>query len=208
MGSMGNKESFTKIYKDNDWGGMESRSGLGSDLSATKFVQLGIASVIAATACKAILDCACGDFNWMREVMKYFSHIKYTGVDIVEEMVAENKKKYGGRNVEFKSLDITTDQLPKADLVICRDCLVHLSFQDIENFLSNFLRSGSSFLLTTSFGDRKNEELPNNKTRWRTLSLQKPPFNLPAPMMQFNEKADQPYCDKSLYLYSREQIGG
>lgn len=203
---MGNKELFTKIYKGNLWNGVESCSGVGSDKKAVAYVKVGIARVIAATACKTILDCACGDFNWMQDLVKEFPHIKYTGVDVVEEMIAENKKKYSAKNVEFKCMDITTDPLPKADLVICRDCLVHLSFQDIENFLSNFLRSGSSFLLTTSFGDRKNVEVPNNQTRWRTVSLQKPPFNLPAPMMSFNEKADEPYCDKSLYLYRREQL--
>lgn len=203
---MGNKESFTEIYRENRWGGIESRSGLGSDKSAVTLVKLGIARVIAATAAKSILDCACGDFNWMSDVMREFQHIEYTGVDLVDEMIAENKKKYQMKNVEFKCLDITTEALPTADLVICRDCLVHLSFQDIENFLSNFLRSGSKFLLTTSFGDRKNVEVPNNQTRWRTISLQKPPFNLPAPMISFNEKADEPYCDKSLYLYRREQL--
>lgn len=201
---MNNKEDFTRIYKENSWGGKESRSGLGSDKVAVQYVMRGIASVIAATAAKSILDCACGDFNWMADVMKEFSHIDYTGVDIVEEMIAENQKKYPKH--KFLVKDIATETLPKSDLVICRDCLVHLPLEDGMKFISNFIASESKFLLITSFGDRKNTELEDSPVRWRPISLQKSPFNLPPPMMSFNEKSPQPYCDKSFYLYRREQL--
>jgi hypothetical protein len=49
--------------------------------------------------------------------------------------------------------DLTRDPLPKVDLVLCRDCLVHLSFDDIYESLDNLRRSGSMLLLTTTLAE-------------------------------------------------------
>jgi hypothetical protein len=42
---------------------------------------------------------------------------------------------------KFKVGDITQDPLPKPDLVVCRDCLFHLSYSDILVFLRNHIQS-------------------------------------------------------------------
>jgi hypothetical protein len=42
-------------------------------------------------------------------------------------------------------LDLTGDPLPRVDVVLCRDCLVHLSFQNIFRAFANLRRSGSRY---------------------------------------------------------------
>jgi len=51
------------------------------------------------------------------------------GSDVVKELIDENYRRYAGPAREFVCLAIARDQLPPADLILCRDCLVHLPFE-------------------------------------------------------------------------------
>ena len=46
-----------------------------------------------------------------------------------------------GSNSKFIKIDITKESLPESDLMICRDCLIHLSFESIRLFFENFRKS-------------------------------------------------------------------
>jgi len=64
--------------------------------------------------------------------------------------------------------------------VLCRDCLVHFSFDDVFRALANLCRSGSRYLLTTHFtGPAENRDIVTGD--WRLLNLEREPFLLPAP---------------------------
>jgi FMN-dependent NADH-azoreductase len=63
----------------------------------------------------------------------------YVGADIVDELIQSNKRKYPKHY--FRVLDITQDELPKVDLMMVRDCLVHLSDADVKKALTNIKRS-------------------------------------------------------------------
>lgn len=105
-------------------------------------------------------------------------------------------------------MDISKDGLPKADMILCRDCLVHFSFEDILSAIRNFKRSGSQYILTTTFSERLSN-IDINTGGWRTLNLQLPPFNFPRPIKLINEKCDEAggiYLDKSLGLWRLEDI--
>ena len=71
--------------------------------------------------------------------------IPYIGADIVEALPRENEKRFGGpqSNRRFVHLDLTRDPLPRADAVLCRDCLVHLSFEHIFRAIDNIRGSGA-----------------------------------------------------------------
>jgi hypothetical protein len=43
------------------------------------------------------------------------------------------------------------DALPPCGAILCRDCLVHLSFGNIERAVANFRRSGAVWLIATTF---------------------------------------------------------
>jgi len=200
-----NALDFINIYKTNIFGSDESHSGTGSTMEQTAYIREIFPSFFKELGVKSILDVPCGDFNWMRHVD--LSGIHYIGGDIVPELVAKDNEKYKSENVEFRELNIITDDLPKVDLILCRDCLVHLNFESGMKALQNFKRSGSTYLLTTTFTDRpKNEDLFGI---WRTLNLQKAPYNLPEPFKLINEKCPQDngaFADKSLGLWKLSDI--
>ena len=194
------REVFTEIYRNNLFGGRDSRSGTGSDLIQTAEIRQRLPTLLKEIGVQTMLDIPCGDFHWMKEVDL---GVDYTGADVVVEIVNRNQRLYGHEKCRFMTLDLVQDSLPKVDLVFCRDVLVHFSFADIFATLLNMKRSGSEYLLTTTFTDRStNIDIPTG--HWRPLNLQIAPFKFPAPVAIINEKCtegDGSWGDKSLGLW-------
>jgi hypothetical protein len=195
-------ERFELIYRTNLWGADASVSGLGSELSATVRLRQEFSGLLHNMGVKTLLDLPCGDFTWMAETDLRGVH--YIGADIVQEIVDANARNYGGVNREFERLDLVEDSLPLSDLVLCRDCLVHLSFGHINRAIENIRQSGSRWLLTTTFPDLyENRDIEDGD--WRALNLQAAPFFFPEPAVLIDEgctEADGEYADKSLALWS------
>ncbi len=63
---------------------------------------------------------------------------RYVGADIVPDIIRMNQRKYGNHIRQFRILDITKDELPRSDIILCRDCLVHFPFKKIVAALRNF----------------------------------------------------------------------
>jgi hypothetical protein len=193
---------FTTIYKNNFWGSNESYSGLGSNISTTKIIREKLPLLWMQYGIKTFLDIPCGDYNWMKEVYK--NNVIYIGGDIVNELIDENNKKYGGGGeVSFKVLDITKDILPTVDMIFCKDCLQHLSYENVFKAMKNFKKSNSKYLLVTSY--------PLTISNWdifdgdsRPLNLRKKPFNLPTPLQKIHETSVS--VDKWMYLYKLDDI--
>ena len=126
----------------------------------------------------------------------------YIGADIVQELIDLNLRRWDGRSSQkFLKLDLTSDALPRVDLVLCRDGLVHLSGAQVLKALRNIKQSGSKYLLATTF-----PELLHNLDivtgDWRPMNLQREPFNLPQPLKLILEgRAGPDYRDKSLGLW-------
>jgi len=94
--------------------------------------------------------------------------------------------RYGNEKREFLHLDLLRDPLPKVDAIFCRECLVHLSYADIEKALQNIRKSGASYLFTTHFPQRKyNEDIVTGKHH--SLNFYLPPFSWPQPELEFVE---------------------
>jgi SAM-dependent methyltransferase len=199
--NIGVKEIFNNIYKSNFWNSTESFSGTGSDLEQTEVIREALPRLVVKYEIKTMLDIPCGDFNWMQHVQ--LNDVHYTGCDIVAALVEQNTRNYSSQNQEFKILNIIEDSLPKVDLIFCRDCLVHFSYEHIEKALNNVKRSGSKFLLTTSFINRRlNFDIETGD--WRPINLQIKPFSLPDPLEVIIEKCTEgngKSYDKALLLY-------
>ena len=145
---------FTTIYEENSWKSEESVSGPGSTIECTKNIVKEIPRIISDLRVKRILDAPCGDYNWFR-LIERDDDISYIGGDIVQALVISNQKKFGNHNTRFLHLDITKDKLPEADLWLCRDCLQHLSNNDIFKAINNFMNSDIRYLLASSHVERK-----------------------------------------------------
>jgi len=200
------RSTFTDIYDRNAWGGVRSASGTGSDVEQTTVIRGALAELIRRLNIRSILDAPCGDFYWMKECNLEVE--RYFGIDIVPQIVAKNREHYGREGVVFICGDITRERLPQVDLIFCRDCLVHLSFGRAKAAISNFVRSKSKYLLTTTFpGANPNQNIISGS--WRPLDLQLPPFSFPEPLILINESCSEGngrYSNKSLGLWSLEQI--
>jgi hypothetical protein len=179
---------FTNIYNHNLWNNKESVSGGGSSLKATVKIREQLPIIFKALHIKTVLDAPCGDFWWMRKVD--FSCIdSYIGIDIVQDLIDKNNKLYAKPNIKFICKNLVTEQISKADLIICKDLFLHLSFADIKMILSNFKHSGSKYLLASTYVKAThNEDRQTINSGYRPVNLELPPFNFPKPLLLIEEQ--------------------
>ena len=205
--NMSTNEVFTEIYNNNLWKSSESISGTGSDISQTKSLIKDLDKLLTDMTITSVLDIPCGDFKWMQKVD--LLKIDYIGADIVDELIKSNIRQYKERgNFKFKVLNLITDPLPKSDIIIVRDCLVHLSYENIYSAIKNIKSSGSKYLLATTFTNyHLNFDIVTGE--WRPLNLQEKPFNFPSPILVINENCTEDngkYKDKSMALWEISKI--
>lgn len=170
---------FTRIHETNYWASSESRSGEGSTLEATRDVRRALEEFIADHRVTSILDVPCGDFNWMRYLEL---KVPYTGGDIVEALIARNRELYGSPGRTFEVIDLTRSELPCCSLVFTRDCLNHLSIEDITCAIANIRASGARYLAVTQFPEEMNNRNQESGFRYRAINFQLSPFNWPSPL--------------------------
>ena len=200
-------KTFTTIYQENRWKDGDALSGPGSNLAQTQAIRRAMPILLSDIQCRSLLDIPCGDFYWMSKIDL---DLQYFGADIVAGIIAGNQRMYARDNRQFIQLNIITDPLPKVDLIFCRDCLVHFSFAHIQDALKNIKSSGSTYLLTTTFTNRaSNFDIVTGE--WRTINLQRPPFNFPFPLQLIDEQCtegDGAYADKALGLWKIADLLG
>jgi hypothetical protein len=187
------------------WRSNESFSGGGSHMNTTKSIRKTLPMFWEHYNIRTFLDVPCGDFNWMKDIKK--DNILYFGGDIVEELIEQNNQKYKMKNISFKVIDITQDVLPTVDMIFCKDCLQHLSYENVFKTLRNFKSSKSKYLLTTSYPlTLSNWDIFNGD--YRPLNLRIKPFNLSKPIAKIHEKSKgyQMEKDKYMYLYILESL--
>jgi len=204
------EDRFDYIYNTNFWTSNQSVSGIGSELNNTINIRNEIKKLIIDYNIKNILDAPCGDFNWIKYILN--KNINYIGGDIVKDLINKNNIKYKKQNIKFINLDIISNKLPDSDVMICRDCLIHLSFKNIEKFLNNFCDSGIKYILLTNYKLSNGEKIINHDIEdgdYRIMDLSNEPFNLPEPIKVFLDK-DEEHRNSNLSchlnLYSNEQI--
>tara|TARA_R110002111_G_scaffold117466_4_gene179538 strand:- start:17230 stop:17832 length:603 start_codon:yes stop_codon:yes gene_type:complete len=191
------RDIFERIFNTNGWSSAESVSGTGSTMEQTTVIRERLPELFKKYAIKTLLDIPCGDFHWMNLVPK--EGIKYIGADIVGGLVDRLSESH---HHDFRVLDVTMSPLPVVDLILTRDCFVHLSYAAIFAAVQNIRASGSKYLLTTTFSDRENREIQTGD--WRPINLQAEPFLFPAPLEVINEGCTEcggSFADKSLTLY-------
>jgi SAM-dependent methyltransferase len=199
------EDVFRHAITENKWGCNDSLSGGGSDLDQTRAIRDRLPGLWADLDVGTVLDLPCGDFFWMKHVP--MDGIRYIGADILPELIQRNNDLYGRSSVTFRRIDLLQDRLPKVDLILCRDCLVHFSYRDVAAALRNICDSGSKYLLTTTFTERRNHDIATGQ--FRPLNLEVQPLSLPAPILRINEgctERDGLYRDKSLGLWKVSDI--
>jgi hypothetical protein len=105
--------------------------------------------------------------------------------------------------------DIVTDTFPPADLWLCRDCLFHLSINDIRQALGHFIEANIPYLLTTTHKNAQHGGFQNSDIisgDYRLIDLFAPPFNFPTDVKYRIDDwfEDDPW--REMCLWTRQQV--
>lgn len=197
---MDTKAVFSDIYEQGKWKGT-SKSGPGSSLDVTAPLREALPGLFSDLDIRTLIDAPCGTAEWITEVTGGLD--VYLGFDIVEQLIRTANDQNDRRNHFFMVADLIETVLPKADAILCRDCLVHMPLDAATNAISNFMKSGSRYLLATTFPTVA-ENIPARMGTWRPLNLQIAPFNFPQPVRLLRDRLIKPgdkYADKSIGVW-------
>ena len=205
-GGRSHRTIFERVHRRNEWGSPESASGPGSTAERGAALKPPLLALLRELEVRRLIDAPCGDFNWISDVADAVE--EYVGVDVVSELIAQNRRRHAASGRTFLCLDIVRDPLPSGDLILCRDCLVHFSFADVRAAMARFAASGTPLLLTTTFvGRDRNVDIPTGS--WRPLNLERPPFDFPPPLRLVDEQCVHSggiYRDKRLALWETRAV--
>jgi SAM-dependent methyltransferase len=186
------RETFTAIYRSHAWGSVPDRpfcSGDGSirQDAVAPYIQL-VRRFIEANHLRRIVDLGCGDFSVGSQLLHPGLH--YAGVDVVPDLIAYNRQRFGASNVEFFCRNIIEDELPHGDLCLVRQVLQHLSNKQILQVLRSLHRYRNVLVtehIYTGPGLRHNRDKPQGPgTRLPKRSgvfLGSPPFRCPVEVL-------------------------
>ena len=183
----GDPDIFDKIYENSYWG---KGSGGGSSPEATQPYKIFLEDFIRQHDIQSVVDLGCGD--WQFSQFLDFSDATYIGIDASKYVIANNQKSFSRPGVSFANLPKNYNALPSADLLVCKDVLMHLSTKEVQDILSA-LPSFKYALITNDipcvsvfgaiilklrrpFSPIVNREIKTGD--YRTLDPTQPPFNL------------------------------
>jgi len=175
------ESKFSYIYKNKYWMNSEdgSLSGSGSSEQASQNLVNELDNFIIENNINSILDIPCGDWKWMSNID--MRNIKYIGGDIVQDIITANQQKFSNNNIHFKKINLSRDNLVPCDLIIVRDLLVHLKYDDIFKCLQNIKNHNIKYIALTHYPNITKNRNPVWGDRWRPLNMLIDPFNLNEP---------------------------
>lgn len=164
----------------------ETRCGAGSKLGSTYEIREAVPVLLRRLGAKTMLDAPCGDFNWMAHTN--LTGIEYTGydTDLRNVFTAMNKSSRAGfapSSKTIRKVNVVMEDLPKVDVILCRDFLQHLTTSNVKKCLNNFAKAEPVWFLITSHKNEVNEDIASDGD-FRPLNLLRPPFDFPDPVMK------------------------
>jgi hypothetical protein len=188
------KDAFTKIYTEGLWAKSSNdqdsfSSGSGSRHPHIVGTYIGAVEKFLTSLDQKkpdVVDLGCGDFFIGSQIRHLCGN--YIACDIVDSLIARNKNIYRHMDVDFRVLDITSDELPDGDVVFVRQVLQHLSNDLILNAIPK-IESKYKYLLLTEHLPHSSSFAPNIdkptgpdvRLRYESgVVLTRPPFNMQA----------------------------
>ena len=171
------QSAFSRTYSEGRWkhSTSESLSGEGSGLKWTESYRDELISIIKNHNIKSILDCSCGDWNWMRTISDQFD--RYVGIDIVASVIQSNTERYATDKVSFINNDMLSYLVHSElfDLIICRHTFEHLPEAYNIKSINQIMSKGRFFLTTTMVAD-SNMDKECDGWGFRRIDLSKEPY--------------------------------
>jgi SAM-dependent methyltransferase len=148
-GKLSMAQAFSRIYSTKGWGSQDQEpycSGTGSGgAAADEYCRL-VGEFIREHGIQSVADLGCGDFRIGRRIVAD-TGVRYTGVDVVPELVSYYQRHFSSEQVRFECVNIASDPLPDAQLCLLRQVLQHLSNAEIRCVLAN-VRKYSNVLIS------------------------------------------------------------
>jgi len=189
---MSTKQVFKEIYEKQLWSSDQAKkkfkyySGIGSHHKDFSDIYIKEVSefLVSLKQKPNIVDLGCGDFEIGSRIRKLCNN--YVGVDIFDDLINYNKIKFKHLNVDFRVLDITSDQLPEGDICFLRYVLQHLSNDLIKKFIKLIDKKYKYLIITEHLPDKSfeaNIDVPTSSfirlDKNSGVVLTEDPFNLP-----------------------------
>lgn len=166
---------FEKIYAENSW---VFGSGHGSLPKVTKNYRAFLEMFIRENNILHVIDYGCGD--WQFSKLINWGKTKYTGIDIVQSVVDHNNDVFGSQNVSFIKAPSKHTELPKGDLLICKDVLQHWPNKNVQSFVDNVLPKYKYVLITNCITPAEDVNTDIKMGGFRPLDLRAKPFGIDA----------------------------
>lgn len=128
---------------------------------------------------RTVCDAGAGDLFYVKGVEW---NVDYRAFDLVP------------RDPSVSRLDITTQDLPECDAILCRMVLNHLDEPRVLMALERF-RNVSPYLIATQFNG---EDLPQRSPQFTRLDLRKEPYGLGDPIAKVQDGSEQ-ICSLALW---------
>jgi hypothetical protein len=189
---------FSKLYSPTQTGGNLTGA---SSVSETYQLRDKIVGLFEKYKISSIFDAGCNDCNWMKRVGQF---VQYQGGDISLAMVADAWRRHPELDIVLH--DVTTDPIPKVDLLFVRDVAIHLNNQDRLKLWKNWYDSSVPWILITHIQscllnndiDYITDQFPFSAVNWELG-----PWNFPKPTDLIDEYGPKGRC---LALWHRDQF--
>lgn len=171
--------TFNRIYKEGYWGKNASgsgTSGTGSTVKITQQYRAFLEYFIKQHGVTSVVDAGCGDWSFSQKID--WNGASYLGIDISTVVIEDVKQRYETETTKFQMGDIT-EELPAADLLICKDVLQHLSNELVLKFVRNNLKPGRfkwAIITNDRIAGEANRNIKVGEHRY--VDLGSPPFNV------------------------------
>ena len=117
-----------------------------SSIAGTQQIRANMSRLFDTHHVQSIFDAGCNDCHWIQLVVEQNN---YQGGDISPAMIQGVKQLYPELDVIVH--DVTTDPLPKVDLLLVRDVAIHLNNEHKRAIWNNWLNSNIPWILITHF---------------------------------------------------------
>lgn len=166
-------QAFTRIYDEDLW---TNGSGPGSRPDNTIEYRAYVERFMVENAPTSVTDLGCGDWQFSRLID--WTGRAYTGLDVVERVVAANVERFSTPDIQFR-LSAGPGDLPGGDLLLCKEVLQHLPNALVASYLQAIRRRYRLALITNAIAPESQANREIEAGDWRPLRLDQPPFSAP-----------------------------
>lgn len=190
-------DHFDNIYRTSAWG---TESGPGSDAETFKGYIEYLQNFLRVRGVKSIVDCGCGHLQLIKQLD--LTGIDYIGIDVAKSVIDKHlcsNPLPSAKSITFLHMDASNnvDDLPSADLLICKDVLQHLTNKQAAVILSKIHRFKYA-LITNDSGDNitRDQGVMIPPCYYTGLDIHSHPFNIKGNYVHTQ-------WSKKTYLYER-----